>query len=377
MPLTQSILAQGSCSNASCNWQVKSLGPDGFVDTITDDISWNIFDAPQSADGFIHPGYSNDAIATNNGLQIKPYYYRPNSSISNEPIQFLMPGSTDWQSVTLPLSIPQSQPVVLSDDPTAKIWGGCSQTTGICDYKVASTLKLLAMPWGDEEHPNCEGFTEQELSLINWNNINMSDVTGSMPAPSLTDEQKAAMQSGVQSNVQSLHANIDFGGILKSSEPNDQGNVTMQATPLEGNGPFDVTLILTSYWPNYIEPSSTNPKPNNDNPVSHVMINWGDGQTTLLTRADIQQKDQTPIFKTVHTYGTPPHQNVTETITATFFTQTGVYTSEAYVQNVWDTPSDDTPEGGRGADSTKTIRANQAPSFGNYNAAEVGGTPVR
>jgi hypothetical protein len=88
------------------------------------------------------------------------------------PITFSTDSGKTWKFDQLPSRI-EDKIVLPATDVT--ITGGCSKLTGLCDYQVAASLRVEAMPTGSVQAPNCDGFTIAQFSALDLSKMDLSE----------------------------------------------------------------------------------------------------------------------------------------------------------------------------------------------------------
>ncbi len=391
--ITSHISVQGSCQNNRCEWTLSSIGPSGIHTQLQSTVSWNLFSAPLINEQ-VQPGFMQTALSTPMNITLKPYLYAPDTNVSTGyALQYKLPNSQQWQTYPnlIPLQIPKESAITLSKNPLVQLVGQCDPVTGNCHAIVTAQIQVTAMPWGSAHHPKCEGFTPDQLMLLDFSTMDLSSWSQQFShksGPSQEQLSKRATASAATFN-QAMQDN----GTVNSPNPNHDKSVIFSVTPSEGQGPFDVTLTATAYWPNYIPYGQCGyPATGTQHrSVSSLNINWGDGtqqtllasQTKTFTQAGVSEENgerctyQIPAFETTHHYNKPLGKNITEQIKGTFTTLKSTHTALFKIINYWDTPPIRNQEGGGASDtSDNRVHPNQQPGSGPYNPNQIPGDPT-
>ena len=277
----------------------------------------------------------------------------------------------------------------------AKIWGQCNISVGVCNYNVAQSIKIIAMPWGSVDSPNCAGFTPAELQLIDFSKIDLSEYTNSLQQQQFSQQDQDNLSKQAQESAQSFKQNYQTGAPVDNPSPVSDQVVSVSPTSGVGGStqnPFTVTLYSASNFPKYYPYSvcgypSTN---NNTNTISSISINWGDGtpvqtisSTKIIQAQGYEYSNQVPCeysvpeFVVTHTYAAPSTQKTT-TIPITVQLNTknnGLQTTTASIQNIWENGSQLTGIGQGG--NSKLINDQKAinvmPGSGSYNPQDIPG----
>ena len=394
--LTRNVAVNGSCSGNNCTWQVTSLGENGYQDVVTSQASWQIFTAPVDNKKIAHPGYTPiiGEIYTTGGLEFRPYQYDSSNPPQDNKIKVMYRSSSvdAWATATLPNSITHDSPLTLGD---AKIWGQCNVGVGVCNFNVAQSIKIIAMPWGSVDSPNCAGFTPAELQLIDFSKIDLSEYTNSLKKQEFSKQQEDNLSKQAQASAQSFKQNYQTGEPVDNPSP--VSNQVVSVSPTSGVGgsqqnPFTVTLYSSSNFPQYYPYAvcgfpATN---NNTNEITAISINWGDGSpvqnissTKIIQAQGYEYANQVPCtysapeYVVTHTYNAPAAQKTTTMpITVELTTKNnGIQTTSVTVQNIWENGNQLTGigQGGNASSSNHKKQANVMPGAGAYNPSDIPG----
>ncbi|MCD6056292.1 MAG: hypothetical protein K0R12_1254 [Gammaproteobacteria bacterium] len=333
-PITKSVLLKGSCdlnttdNQYHCSWPVKSLGPDGLLDTVVSDLSWNLYSSKES------DYYDKDPLITPLGLQIYPYHYARASNPTLEKIKWKQrsEGTKEPIEALLPFEVSQDAPVWLDTIPQkTAVYGGCN-TAGQCRYRFVGYATVTAMPWGNYDNPNCAGFTPEQMALLNWSQMDFSEYTDSL---TIQDDPREKSQKKSRSNEdpsnalkaqsQALVEAMQSGTPVEIASPTRAHNRPIIVTPREIQGPADVSLIAAPFW------LETPLGQNRQEAVQSVQIDWGDGSKQLLESPNLG-----PDHAVTHHYGMAPKHNIETVITSVFTLKNGhLHVVKTYIKNYW------------------------------------------
>lgn len=223
--------------------------------------------------------------------------------------------------------------------------------------------------WGSLSHPNCQGFSESQMAEIDWDKLNLNEYENSISKQSDLNEE--VVSESVLESVPEQVAAFDEGTSVSVNAPNAQAGDPMQVSPLEGYGPFTVTALLASNWPQvYADPDQ------NSDPVDHVAIDWGDGSSTRINRNALTRINGVDVYRVTHTYLEPSQNNDLESIRAVLYAQSGEHLATASVQNIYETPSNIVTEGSGGHLETSETTLNRMPDYGAYEPDSLPGQLV-
>jgi hypothetical protein len=325
---------------------------------------------------------------------LRPYQYAQNQTVTDSiKALYRLSLSNEWQALNIPVNIDKDHPLTLSDKPTLKLWGKCDVVTGLCHYTIAESISINAKSWGEPQNPDCSGFKPEELQFIDFSKIDLSSYIQRMQRE-LTQQQQDDWTNQASGSVDDFKNKFTHAQDIKDHSP--QGEQVVKISPSSGTGgsqlnPFTVTLSATSNFPKYYPYGvcDFDHHNKNSNPVSQVVIDWGDGsaQTTLITTSSIthtglakegiSQCDYTvPIFTTTHTYQAPPNNQTTKVpVTVQLYTQNnGVQTTVVTVQNIYENGmADDGSNSGGLVNSTQQLKLNQGSNGKVFDPKEVTG----
>lgn len=206
--------------------------------------------------------------------------------------------------------------------------GGCDPNTFWCNYEIDVDLNVPRHPWGTPQNPECWGFTLEQMAALDFSKMDLSAWINSLDlegagdsATGLSASAASAMTSAVTQSAQNFYAAYSSGGSVTQA---GAGTVALvlssstlpsmtQDTDSSGSGNYTAyqeTIAVPSNWPQYY---TDNSEPN-DNPVTSVSIDWGDGTTSAPTRATNSNGQQTA-WTAAHDYGDDAVGNYTVAVT--------------------------------------------------------------
>lgn len=337
--ISRYAVVTGACStsNSTCQYEVASwpVGQGGRA-VITRDLGWELYsdvEATQQA------GSGVSQMTNMADIMFRTWSAPGLSDGKTVPdtvrVDFSKDGGQSWTTHAVPTNLRGTQFTFPGSD--TKLTGSCDALTNLCTYRATGTLVIMAKPWGSAKRPDCTGFTPGQLSAMDFGKMDLSEwlatVMDKVSSAQPSDLAKAASQQFQ-----------DFNSLFTGG----QGTVVMKApaqanfariTPSQGFGPFETTLVVSSFWP------QTTGDPSVDtNSISQVKVDWGDcTPTTMLERIDPYQKNSG--FRGVHVFDQPDKLrcgakkgNVTHVIKITAYTRSsGIKEATVSVENAWAT----------------------------------------
>lgn len=193
--------------------------------------------------------------------------------------------ANDYTPLLLPTSLPPGTPGWYPyGDPSTPgryfyISGGCDINSRWCEYTIEVDLNVPRHPWGTAQEPRCWGFTLDQMAALDFNKMDLSQWINSLDFGSGVDgmgeKANAAMTQQVTDSAQAFYNATATG--TNTSKPG-AGQVALVTSSdvlpnLSGDNFATYTLqaAVPSNWPAYVQSG-----PNN-NPVSDVTVDWGDG----------------------------------------------------------------------------------------------------
>ena len=392
--ISSDIKVQGSCSGDDCRYTITSLGVNGIENMLRSNLTWNLYTAPIQ-NGVPQEDYTDASMAlvTPSNISVRPFRYQSDDQPKDQVKMLVkLPSSKTWDSFTVPVSIDQSHPVQLYASPKVVLSGGCDTSTGKCSYNLFAQTHINAMPWGDAHHPNCEGFTPEQLMLINFNKIDLSEYINSL-GRQMSDQQKQEMAQQAKDQMGDFAGNLSSGGSEINQPSSQQGQKVVTVTPLSGQGAdddsFKVELRANVNFPNYIPYGQCGypAEDHNNNLISGIDIDWGDGAKTTMSSGQIKTASlsgvnygntgactyQIPLYMIDHVYHTPSNQTQLVPITVTLHTSDGDHKTVINIENQWNQTDHNNQTGGGFSDTGPSYKVNQYSDGVSFDAQTTPG----
>lgn len=185
--------------------------------------------------------------------------------------------------------------------------GGCNPATGMCDYNIGVDLDVQRHPWGSPQNPNCHGFTLEQMSVLDFSKMDLSRWINSLNLSSfdagVSSEAAQAMADAATSTAQSYYNNFQggggtavpkTGGGMQSLYTNTDTLPTLRGEDLGSS--YTLQIAVPSNWPMYYTTGG------NNNPVSNVWVDWGDGSAPQ----SVPLAEGGKAFAQIHDYGGAP-----------------------------------------------------------------------
>ncbi len=206
-------------------------------------------------------------------------------------------GSGNWRPILVPSNLPpatdgfapyEAYPGAGKAD-RFYLSGGCDRNSRWCDYQMQVELNVPQHPWGSAKDPRCWGFTIEQMAALDFDRMDLSEWINSLDlgatdATGMSQSAAKAMADQITKTSNAFYGAYTAGGSTQSLVPGEKSLVTnTDVLPSIANSNFDAYVLklgLTSNWPVYTDDGV------NDNPVSNVSIDWGDGTTTGAAMAD-------------------------------------------------------------------------------------------
>lgn len=206
-------------------------------------------------------------------------------------------GTGNWRPIMVPSNLPPATdgfaPYVAYPGAGKAdrfyISGGCDRNSRWCDYQMQVELNVPQHPWGSPKAPRCWGFTIEQMAALDFDRMDLSEWINSLDlgatdATGMSENAAKAMTEQITKTANAFYGAYVSGESTQSLVPGEKSLVTnTDKLPNIGNSNYDAYVLklgLTSNWPIY------NAEGVNDNPVSNVSINWGDGATSGATLSD-------------------------------------------------------------------------------------------
>ncbi|MHB1666153.1 conjugal transfer protein TraN [Thiomonas sp.] len=359
--LSKFTVATGACNltTGACNYSLSAWpSASGGNANLQMSLGWPLY-APGNST--INPGQINQL--GNYEFQTVTLAGSPTATFpATVPLNYSLNAGVTWQQVQLPTNLPIGQVSIGSN---ISVYGQCNQGSFQCHYTVIAPVSVSTMPWGSPQSPQCEGFTTAQLSVLDFNKMNLSEYIATLTPASLNQSQ---MASNATADAQSFYHTFTSGGSAPVAKPSTRqaavicdnfNGVQCQDESASGMGPFPVELNAATVWP----PSSPN-----HGAVSSVSVDWGDGSSGTASQAN-------GMFVANHQY---PAVNTDTTYTATVTfntTNDGVQTVQIQVVDAASTPPPGSATNTGGGNTNSPVSTYTPSSMPNGNSA-LGGPGV-
>ena len=364
-PLTPDVAIKGGCVSTTgmCNYQVSTWSRGG------------ISIAYAQAEMVFEQGAGNP----DNQITVGLYQFYPvwKTGSTNWILNFTDNTSNSSQSQSLDLPLDIAGPGRTIPNTGIQTYGACNQATKICRFVVRIPVPIKPKPWGTPEHPSCEGFTVEEISVLDFSKIDLSEFVATVKA-------SAPDSSSVMANAQTTLGKTiasQQNGVAKADSGGSSMHI-LKISPEEVSGCFEktepncqrglVTLTIPANWPEWT-PEARNRLSKQDL-VIQAMVSWGDNRpTTVMIR-----KPNTDVFVAEHSYweqGVNVQHEITVNIATT---KSGGQWVKGYVNNFTKDPSKGAGLGlnptGQGASSYSARQIN--PSINTPSGVSGNNIPV-
>lgn len=295
--ISKYAVVTGVCNpgSAQCSYTVSAwpqgVGGQGVLRT---DMSFPLYDGGVNQTNTFQLA---DDMFTPHSLSTTP----TNTLPASVPLDVSTDGGNTFTTIQLPTNIPVSQNYQIPGTDVG-VYGQCDNQSQQCDFRLTKYVTVTALSWGSAKNPNCSGFSVDQLAVLDFNKMDLSQWLSTLPAAA--PPAQAALSAQATSDAQAFYNTYNTGSTAPASGGQDQP--VLVATPSEVMGPGQVTAQVVSNWP-MVYPSAAQ----NTDPVTSVTINWGDGSPS------VQATLSGTAYVASHTYQVPSSANVTYTLTAT------------------------------------------------------------
>lgn len=246
-----------------------------------------------------HPNYITKPVTGNIHSKVLVEY-------ANEKGTLLNP-ENDYKPLMVPTSLPAGTPGWYPyGSPGVKgkyfyLSGGCNVNSRWCNYEIMVDLDIPRHPWGTAQEPRCWGFSLEQMAALDFDKMDLSRWINSLDldaaTASMSTEAATAMTKQVTDSAQAFYNNVSESKVTNKPGAGTQALVTnTDILPMLSNGNFRAFMLeaaVPSNWPNYF-PGGTN-----NNPVTNVRVDWGDGSPATTMKLDAGGK----AFMAEHDYG--------------------------------------------------------------------------
>jgi hypothetical protein len=178
----------------------------------------------------------------------------PGSIPANISIEYSRDGGDTWAGLVVPTTIINEFPI---PGTTVILTGGCSAGTLLCEYRALGRVEVTAKSWGTARRPDCSGFTMGQLSVLDFNKMDLTEFAATLKDKVPPVKAPAVEVSALDGGSQTIGAPVQ----LK----------TASIVPLQGFGPYTATLRVVGNYPGvYDDPAK------NIDPINSVRVDWGD-----------------------------------------------------------------------------------------------------
>lgn len=322
-------------------------------------ISWTRWSAATDSQGRSIEYPSDTIYSTDFDLAIQPVLSAVGDTQQSVRIYYQNTSEGSVRETRLPLEISESSPVQLSGT-TIKVFGSCASSSGLCQYTFRSNERVSSNPWELNGEPNCVGFSAAQMAVLDTDVMDLpagNQEDGVTAIDNLHQEAEVMMTETQEVDM------VEFSetGDLKADSP--RYVPVMQFDQYSGKV-LKINAIFTYFWPYRTEES--------DRLVQSIVIDWGNGERTQISRSQLTEVDGYPAYKTSYQYAKPATDPLAPTKVVATFTVQGpngqeTHSATAYIEN-YATYSAEFPETGLGessaGSSTTTIEIMDSPRLG-------------
>ena len=213
----------------------------------------------------------------------------------------------DYKALMVPTSLPKGTAGWYPyGDATQKgkyfyLSGGCNVNSRWCNYEIMVDLDIPRHPWGTAQEPRCWGFSLEQMAALDFDKMDLSRWINSLDldasSANMSTEAAAAMSKQVTDSAQVFYNNVSKSEVTNKPGAGTTALVTnTDILPMLSNGNFRAFVLevgVPANWPNWF------PDGVNNNPVSNVRIDWGDGSAPGV----MQKHPEGKAFIAEHDYG--------------------------------------------------------------------------
>jgi hypothetical protein len=213
----------------------------------------------------------------------------------------------DYKALMVPTSLPPGTPGWYPYGDAAQkgkyfyLSGGCNVNSRWCNYEIMVDLDIARHPWGTAQEPRCWGFSLEQMAALDFDKMDLSRWINSLDLDASTANMSAeaatAMTKQVTDSAQAFYGNVSNSAVTNKPGAGTTALVTnTDVLPMLSNGDFRAYMLeaaVPSNWPNYF------PDGVNNNPVTNVLVDWGDGSAPTAMKKDAGGK----AYVSEHDYG--------------------------------------------------------------------------
>lgn len=362
--ITRLTVASGSCDPATeqCSYKVSAWQSPGGLAWVKTQVAFPLYTGTTDESATLSYSYQ---VA---GFTVSPKPYGGASSgawPATVPVDWTAENVDVPQTVNLPLTIGADNPTTLDSTGDFQAYGGCDGSTGQCLYTFMAKVAPTSMPWGSAKAPSCQGFAPDQLAILDFNKMDLSEWVNSVRPQVGTGPVAADLESKAAQDQASFF-DAYRGNTTLETEVAGPSSIRVNPTEIgfvDTVAARTATVNVTRNWPQTYDTEAAN-----TDAVTKVKVNWGDGSTKeLLTLISGS-------YTANHVYPDAGSVNKTYTITATVTTtKSGTKTLTAKLVAVGDTPEEslgDTTSDG----ATSTYRPGIDPNTG-VSTSDIRGVP--
>lgn len=217
----------GSCEYKLHAWP---MGVGGQVRVYTD-LGWYMFGMESNW---------SPQIVTAGPYQFQYYQYLVTELLTAVPrIRYreTTTGSGPWTEIELPRSI--SEPIELATTPIPiRITGDCSSS--YCGYRLEAQVPVEAKPWGTGEDPDCTGFTQEQMMVLDFDKMDLAEAVEAIPVPTPPSEDQ--LMNLAMTGTANFQDTFNTSGLQNTQQAETK---MVRITPDAGVTPFTVTLTIS------------------------------------------------------------------------------------------------------------------------------------
>lgn len=294
--LSRYAVADGQCDQSgNCNFTISAWpGSGGGTAMLRMPVSWSYYSS--------QAGWNNP-VSLGNSYVFQGYsvgFDQRGQPVNGVQFQYSTDQGATFSTITLPLELPASQNYVIPGTQIS-VFGSCPGPYYGCKYYVTAPAKAEAKPWILGESSNscgvssvdadCSGFTIGQFMLLDLNKMDLSQWLATIKP---TPPDQATLQANATNQSTAMKAANTAS--LPQTDNSEAVVVRLSAASCQQAGSTDecnITLTATSSWDQTYTDSSLN-----NNPVSGIDIDWGDGTTNSVSTTQVV--NGLPLFTIAH-----------------------------------------------------------------------------
>lgn len=307
----------------------KAVGGKGILKAV---INYDPFSGDTSDS---NPQYGG--IVTSGSYAFKGKLF--STDLNEIPAQMVMGVSSDsgatWTDITIPSKIDNADYTInMPDGKAFRFIGGCDVYGKTCNYSafIEVTIPGISGNWGNPDNPDCTGFSLDQMALLDFSKMDLSEYTSKISMQASNGVNPEAMVS----QVNAYYQNMKQDGTKKVSDVKQVDVLNIEKTDLLA-GSSQVSeaakVVVQANWPYRVAGAA------DDNPVTRVDVDWGDGIATTLQRGNVpytkggSQVTLYDVYYGTHNYNYATYAGKTINITASVFTtKNGIQTVKGAVR---------------------------------------------